>query len=59
MEKYTESKEDTQLLSSVSARKTRRGKECATFRRSNTFYYSEGTDISQISISPQFYRHRY
>ena len=31
MEKHVESKEDTQPLSSPSAKKARRGKECAAF----------------------------
>ena len=31
MEKYTENKEDTKTLSSASAKKTRRGKECGYF----------------------------
>ena len=43
MEKHTESEKDTQPLSSASAKKTRRGKECAAFGCSNTFYDSEGT----------------
>ena len=45
MEKHAESKKDIQLLSTsfASAKKTRRGKECATFGCSNTFYDNEGT----------------
>ena len=37
MEKHTESKKDKQHLSSASAKKTRGGKECATFGCYNTF----------------------
>ena len=43
MEKHTESEKETQPLSSASTKKTRRGKECAAFGCSNTFYDSEGT----------------
>ena len=43
MEKHTESGKDTQPLSSASTKKTRRGKECAAFGCSNTFYDSEGS----------------
>ena len=43
VKKYTESKEDTQPRSFASAKKTRRGKECAALGCSNTFYNSEGT----------------
>ena len=43
MEKNTESEKDMQPLSSASAKKTRKGKECAVFGCSNTFYDSEGT----------------
>ena len=43
MDKHTKSETDTQPLSSASAKKTRRGKECAAFGCSNTFYDSEGT----------------
>ena len=43
MDKNTESEKDTQPLSSASAKKTSRGKECAAFECSNTFYDSEGT----------------
>ena len=42
-ENYTENEKDTQLLSSASAKKTRRGKESAAFGCPNTFYDSEGT----------------
>ena len=37
------SEKDTQPLFSASAKKTRRGKECAAFGCSNIFYDSEGT----------------
>ena len=43
MEKHTEIEKDSQPLSSASAKKTRRGQECAAFGCSNTFYDSEGT----------------
>ena len=43
MEKYREKEKDTQPLSSASAKKIRRGKECAAFGCSNTFCDSEGT----------------
>ena len=40
--KYAESKKDTQCLFSASAEKTKRGKECADYGCSNTFFDSEG-----------------
>ena len=43
MEKHTESEKDTQRLSSASAKKTSRDKECAASGCFNTFYDSEGT----------------
>ena len=43
MEWHVESEKDIQPLSSASAKKTRRGKECATFGCSDTFCNSEGT----------------
>ena len=43
MKKYSESGKNTQPLSSTPAKKTRRGKECAAFGCSNSFYNSEGT----------------
>ena len=43
MEKHSESEKDMQPLSTASAKKTRRGKECVAFGCSNTFYDSEGT----------------
>ena len=43
MEKHAESEKDMQPLPSASAKKTRKGNECAAFGCSNTFYDSEGT----------------
>ena len=40
MKKHTESEKDTQPLSSASAKRTRRGKECTAFGCSNAFYTS-------------------
>ena len=58
MEKYTESKEDTQPLSSTSPKKPMWSKECTAFGCSNTFYDSESTAIGihfffNFSYSPQ------
>ena len=44
MEKHGEIKKDTQLLFPTSAKKTKRGKECAAFGCSDPFYNS-GTAI--------------
>ena len=53
MEKHTVGGKDTQPLSSTSAKKTRRGKECAAFGCANTFFDSEGTatDIHFFQVS--------
>ena len=44
MEKHAENKKDTQPFSSVSAKKTWKGKQGAAFECSNIFYGSKGTD---------------
>ena len=43
MKKQTEIEKATQSLSSAAAKKTKRGKECAAFGFSNTFYDNEDT----------------
>ena len=43
IKKHTENKKNMQHLSSVSAEKSREGKECAAFECSNTFYDSGST----------------
>lgn len=53
MEKHTESKKDTQPLSSSLAKKTRRGKESAAFGCSNIFYDSEGIASCLIALKDQ------
>ena len=53
MEKHTESEKDTQLLCSVSAKKTRRGEEWADLGCSNIFYDSEGIASCLIALKDQ------
>ena len=48
MEKHTESEKDTQLLCSVSAKKTRRGEEWADLGCSNIFYDIEGKLLASL-----------
>ena len=43
MKKQTEIEKAAQPLSSAAAKKTKRGKECAAFGFSNTFYDNEDT----------------
>ena len=48
MKKLTLGEKDTQPLSSASAKKTTRGKECAAFGCSNTFYEVTATVKAQL-----------
>ena len=43
MEKHPEIEKDTQPISFALAKQTRKGKQCAALRCSNTFYDSDGT----------------